>query len=137
MIRGIKAADRPGLMSEAGRRIMARSELESGRLERFVNGLTKDERRAFWLGALLRDGAITITDVVRPAAQPPAVQSPKLRSLSPVRPAICWACLEPIEQSGQGRPRMWHPRCIDRRSRAWGVANLLVLFGGGQPGGAK
>jgi hypothetical protein len=50
-----------GAMSAQGRSVMARSEADEDRLRQLLLSLlSPPERRAFWLGALVRDGALTV-----------------------------------------------------------------------------
>lgn len=51
-------------MSAQGRSVMARSEADEDRLRQLLFLLSPPERRAFWLGALVRDGALTCEQVL-------------------------------------------------------------------------
>lgn len=53
-----------GTMSAQGRSVMARSEADEDRLRQLLSLLPPAERRAFWLGALVRDGAVTVEQVL-------------------------------------------------------------------------
>lgn len=44
---------------------MAHTRSDEARLLQLVRSLTADERWAFWLGALIRDGAVTVDDALR------------------------------------------------------------------------
>jgi hypothetical protein len=56
----LDARVRHARVSPEGMAAMAHTELQEEKLGRLVRGYPPEERRAFWIGVLLRDGAISV-----------------------------------------------------------------------------
>ena len=111
------------VLSPGARAQLARSALEQDQLGRLVEEMSPDERRAFWLGVLLMDRAVTINRaraIIEAGHRSPGLPAAQVTpapdvELDPDR--LCPGCELPMPKQTIGRPRKWCHRPECRRAR--------------------
>lgn len=104
-----------GSVSAEGRNILGRTVADEAKLRRLVLLFPESERRAFWIGVLLRDMAVTVDQVLASLLPPEeaALMSPRARI------SHCVVCgVELRQKAGPGRPRIFCDRLECRRTGA-------------------